>query len=146
MNHLQEILTIIARYKASQLAVKVLKNYLERGRCPDRNDYPPVVVSCAQTPKNIYTSEKKWIEAQQIHETLLNELENKLGPVGSFTRYAENSRVGHCAEPNAANKLLRRERVQTLDDIYFGKAYRPRTGVVIPPCGNCRIVFNNVVQ
>lgn len=134
-----------AKYEAGKIANEVMRRYCGFGWLPRVNDYPPVVAACAKTERRIYTSETKHIREEHIHETLLDELE-KLGPIGSRSIHANNSRVGYCAEPNAANKLLKHERVNTLDDIYFGDAYRPRTGVVIPPCGNCQRTFKNVIR
>ena len=146
MNRLQKILTREAKHKAELVAVRVRKFFLGQGKSPDIRDYPSVVAVCAKMEYRTYTGETMDIERYQINRKLLRELESNLGQIGSITPYAVNSRVGYCAEPNAANKLLRKEGVHTLDDIYFGKAYRPRTGVVIPSCGNCQRIFNNVVR
>lgn len=146
MNRLQKILTREAKHKAELVAVRVRKYFLGQGKTPDIRDYPSVVAVCAKMEYRTYTGETMDIDRKKINRMLLGELEWKLGPIGTKTCYADNSYVGYCAEPNAANKLLKREGVNSLDDIYFGKAYRPRTGVVIPPCGNCQRIFNNVVR
>lgn len=147
MTPMQNRLSRIAEYRSREIANKVMQRYLRQNRLPYISSYPPVVVACAQHEKREYVSETKHIRREHIHEMLLDELEYRLETfIGEKSKYADNSYVGYCAEPNAVNELLRHERLNSFDDVYFGKAYRPRTGVVIPPCGNCRKMFNNVIK
>jgi hypothetical protein len=145
MTYIQLILSRKAKYKAGEIANHVLAKFSSQGRLPHVIDYPPAVVACGKNVNRTYTSITKHVRPEHIHDVLYDEL-YQLGPIGSFSPYATNSRVGYCAEPNAANQLLKFERVNSLDDIHFGEAYRPRTGVVVPPCGNCRRIFINVVR
>ena len=145
MTYIQTILSRKAKYKAGEIANNVLDKFCSQGRLPQVIDYPPAVVACGKNEHRTYTSTTKHVSPEHIHDILFEELE-QLGSIGTFSPYANNSRVGYCAEPNAANQLLKFERVNSLDDIHFGEAYRPRTGVVVPPCGNCRRTFINVVR
>lgn len=144
---LQSQLTVAARKKADVIAKRVLDyNSSIRHRKPILKEYPPVVVACAQNETNHYVGITRHnVLRKDINRDLLDRLEDRLGPYGESTEFAPRCYIGHCAEPQAANKLLRNEYVNDLDDIYFGNAYRPRTGVVIPPCNNCRRMFNNLV-
>lgn len=145
---LQSKLSEVAREEADVIAKSVLDYYISvQHRKAKRNEYPPVVVACAQDEKKWYTETTHHdIPRQCINNRLLKRLENRLsGQYGKESQYVKKNLIGHCAEPQAANELLRNENVKDLDYIYFGKAYRPRTGVVIPPCENCRIVFDKGV-
>ena len=144
---LQSQLTVAARKKADVIAKRVLDYYSSiRHRKPILKEYPPVVVACAQNgPKPYIGITRHNVPRKNINRDLLERLEDRLGPYGESTEFAPRCYIGHCAEPQAANKLLRNEYVNDLDDIFFGDAYRPRTGVVIPPCNNCRRTFNNSV-
>lgn len=143
---LQSELSGFARIKADVIARGVRTYYyLIQRREPEIPEYPSVVVACAQNEENLYIGKTRHdIRREQINGRLLERLEERLGPYGGSTESAPRCCIGHCAEPLAANKLLRREHVENIDDIYFGDAYRPRTGLIVAPCGNCVKTFNNV--
>lgn len=145
---LQSKLTVEACAKADIIAKSVQDYYISvKHRKAKRNEYPPVVVACAQSEEKWYTEITRHnVPRQCINNRLLRRLENRLSArYGKESQYVKKNLIGHCAEPQAANELLRYENVKDLDDIYFGKAYRPRTGVVIRPCLNCQNVFKNVI-
>lgn len=143
---LQSWLSEQACEKADAIAKDLwLYCYQTRNRKPKLSEYPPVVVACAQDNENCYIGITRHdVPKRCIHKDLLKRLEKKLGKYGDSSQFEEKLAIGHCAEPQAANELLRNEWVKDIDDIYFGDAYRPRTGVVIPPCGNCKETFKNV--
>ncbi len=143
---LQAKLSGKARNKADVIArEKWAHYYITKHRKPKRGEYPAAVVACAQNDRRYYTEVTRHdIPRGYIDNDLLDRLEKRLlGKYGSESKYVKKNLIGHCAEPQAANKLLMNENVTSIDDIYFGKAYRPRTGVVVPPCVNCQIVFDN---
>jgi len=143
---LQSWLSERARKEADAIARDLWSYYYQtRNRKPKLIEYPPTVVACAQNNENYYIGKTEHhVMKRYINRDLLERLENRLGKYGDTSRHEIKFAIGHCAEPQAANELLKKEWVKDLDDIYFGDAYRPRTGVVIPPCGNCRETFNNV--
>lgn len=145
---LQSKLSEKAREKADVIARDVMTYYyLTQHRKPKQNEYPPVVVACAIDDTRCYIETTRHdVPRKYINKILLKRLETRLsGKYGSESQNVKKNLIGHCAEPQAANDLLLNESVKNLDEIYFGKAYRPRTGVVIPPCGNCQNVFDKGV-
>ena len=147
MINLQNILSRKAKYKAGEIANRVMERFASRHSLPFISSYPPAVAACAQIGGDTYVSETKHVRREHVHQTLQMEIKNRLGyRIGEKSHYASNSYVGYCAEPNAVNALLKHERLNNLDDVYFGDTYRPRTGVVVPPCGNCQRMFKNVIR
>lgn len=146
ITRLQEILSKAAKYEAGRVGNYTMSRYLTRGVTPSVDDYPTIVAACAKDNGHTYISRAKHTRREHVHQQLRDMLEFTLGAkIGTKSKYANNSKVGWCAEPNAVNKLLKHERVKDFNDVYFGDAYRPRTGTVEPPCGNCRKAFKNVI-
>lgn len=134
-----------AKHVASNIANRVQAFYTGRGIQPSYGDYPSTVVACASDirPNKTYDDTSRGIP-RYIVPILQNALQ-ALGTIGGKRRGCKNV-IGHCAEPHAANNLLKDQRgIQTLDQIYFGHAYRPRTGQIVPTCDNCRQTFNNTL-
>lgn len=131
-----------AKHVASNIANRVQAFYTGRGTQPSYRDYPATVVACASNlKKKIYDDTSRGIP-HLIMPILLDALQ-QIGPIGAK---CNGHVIGHCAEPHAANNLLKDQRgILSLDQIYFGHAYRPRTGQVVPTCDNCRQTFNNTL-
>ena len=107
-----------------------------------------VVVSCSngQAIKHSHSQKNSSFEKH---------LEMKLSSIGTIgeKRYTRcgllicPNIIGSCAEPNAANLLLKATGSTMIDDIVFSNAYRPRcvlkgkTNAIIPPCQNCKDTF-----
>lgn len=145
---LQAKLSDIARNKADVIARnKWAHYYLTLHRKPKVEEFPPVVVTCAQDYESHYTEVTRHdVPRRCINQDLLDRLESRLsGEYGSESQHVKKNLIGHCAEPQAANKLLMSEYVGDIDEICFGKAFRPRTGLVVPACRNCQIVFDKGV-
>ena len=135
-------------WTAAEMIEKSITNfYRRRNRTPRKKTYPAVVSACCSEYKNnkVYIDFSHGMRAKFVDPRLARVLQ-ELGMIGE--QPVKNSRsknkIGHCAEQHAANDLLNEQRGVTLDDIYFGLAFRPRTGEYIPPCENCTYVFPNL--
>lgn len=65
----------------------------------------------------------------------------EIGELGKSTSTSGNV-LGNCAEQKAANMLMKGG--ANIQDVYFTKAIRSRTGQVIDSCGNCLALFENL--
>ena len=129
-----------------QYSGSVANNVIRRRRSPRIWDYPAVVVSCKMNngDNRIYNG-KSSKPTSGMYEPLLEIALTQLGGVGQQSRNGCPYTIGNCAEPHAANKLLKDTHVE-LDQILFSTALRPRTRQVIPYCANCRAVFPSLTQ
>lgn len=107
-----------------------------------RKDFPPIVVSCSDGigTESSYTHGP---EECVFHPLIENALTMNLGPIGGKSRYEPDFIIGRCAEPNAANKLIKRSkgRINNLNVIRFSAAKRPFTKETRPYCQNCEHTF-----
>lgn len=56
-----------------------------------------------------------------------------------------NIPIGNCAEDKAARMvIIKSHNAILVDNIYFSKAVRIRTCEIIPPCENCKAVFQTL--
>lgn len=52
--------------------------------------------------------------------------------------------IGNCAEQHAANNYMNNFHENSLNQLYFSEALRPRTKQVIEYCNNCKDIFPNL--
>lgn len=106
-----------------------------------RRDLPPIVVCC--TDGNIIAGSYTHGPTGCVyHDLVKNALITKLGPIGKKTNYCDFI-IGRCAEPNAANKLVKRSRgtITDLGGIRFSTPFRPFTKEPRSYCPNCEHTF-----
>lgn len=107
-----------------------------------KRDFPPVVVSCSDGigTESSYTHGP---EECVYHPLIENALTSNLGPIGGHTQYEPSFRIGRCAEPNAANKLIKKSngRITNLNQVRFSQALRPFTKEPRDYCQNCQHTF-----
>lgn len=129
-----------------QYSGSVANDVIKRRRSPKIWDYPAVVVSCKMNGGNnrIYNGNSSK-PTSGMYEPLLEIALTQLGGVGQHSRNGCPYTIGNCAEPHAANKLLK-DNCVGLDRILFSTALRPRTRQVIPYCANCRAVFPSLTH
>jgi len=109
-------------------------------------DLPSVVVACAMNDdiwcKIGYSGKAEIGDYTYVLRRALGEL----GVIGGISEIEQSNKIGYCAEPNAANKVLRQKRHngRNIGDLLFSKSYRPRTRHTyrIPYCNNCKHIFN----
>jgi hypothetical protein len=123
----------------------------KRKKKPNRKhsfyDYPTCVVACSYKNTkpvakesgtcnaNYYTNQKLLAEFRKLKKYYGN---NKV--IGEESRLCDNI-IGFCAEPKAAELVLRVYHTSHFVDLNFSKAYRPRTSRVQNYCKNCKAVF-----
>ena len=109
-------------------------------------DYPAVVVSCKMNGGNnrIYNGDSSK-PISGMYEPQLEIALARLGGVGHHSRNGCPYTIGNCAEPHAANRLLRDTHAE-LEQILFSTARRPRTRQLIPYCANCRAIFPSLTH
>lgn len=67
-----------------------------------------------------------------------------LAPIGDKRPGCKNT-VGACAEPHAADKVLKAFPGCNMNELQFSDAYRPRTARRIRNCQNCKDTFPEVL-
>ena len=135
-----------AKQEAGRIGNRIQEKYLRHRRLPKEADYPAVPSACCTLfTQKIYVDHSRGVIAKHLNKQLRDALENIIGPINGESPFPGcKSRIGHCAEQHAADKLLKDQPRSTICDIYFGNAYRPRTGTIIAPCDNCTSVFPNL--
>lgn len=135
-----------AKYEADRIGNRIQEKYLRHQRLPKEIDYPAVTSACCTSYMNsIYVDHSRGTIAKHLNKQLRDALENTIGSINGNSPFPGcRSKIGHCAEQHAADKLLKDQPRRMLSDIYFGNAYRPRTGAIIAPCANCTNVFPNL--
>ncbi|MCQ2077340.1 MAG: hypothetical protein MJZ20_10040 [Bacteroidaceae bacterium] len=147
INHVKLEQRVIER--ANKIKCDVDAKFEVINKKPQWQDYVPVVSACqSNRKKRIFYGETGILTAKKTERLLKRVLVRALGPIGEIsTRTHCKFPIGHCAEPHAANNLLKvQQTLASLNQIYFSESRRPRTGEVIPPCENCITVFNNVIS
>lgn len=131
-----------------QYSGSVANKVIRSRRSPKIWDYPAAVVSCKKNngDNRIYSGRSSK-PTSGMYEPLLEIALTRLGRVGQESRNGCPYTIGNCAEPHAANKLLKNTAAAVgLEQILFSTALRPRTRQVIPYCANCRAVFPSLTH
>lgn len=131
-----------------QYSGSVANKVIRSRRSPKIWDYPAAVVSCKKNngDNRIYSGRSSK-PTSGMYEPLLEIALTQLGGVGQQSRNGCPYTIGNCAEPHAANKLLKNTAAAVgLEQILFSTALRPRTRQVIPYCANCRAVFPSLTH
>ena len=130
-------------FKCFDICEEVMKN--RAGRRIRNRDYPAAVVFCAPSVNNY--SSAMWATSGKVSRnsyastpSLEWELQ-RLGNIGSQGHGCDN-RIGACAEPHAARKILLRYPQNSVSQLAFSLAFRPRTKLIVPYCLNCLSIFN----
>lgn len=119
---------------------KRVKKARERKKAKRYNvqDYPAVTVASAYVKSfEIVVGESKNPCWHKFNYILYNKL-LELGPIGAKVN---GNIVGACAEPHAADEVMKKHRACGISDLQFSKAYRPRTCQHIKYCKNCKDTF-----
>ncbi len=124
---------------------RVRRSRSHNPRRPHRiTDYSAVVVACGyERGSKIYDGFSKSPVGYDYVPRLRDRL-NALAPIGEKRLGCENI-VGACAEPHAANAVLREYHGCRMSELQFSDAYRPRTARRKRNCDNCKDVFSEVL-
>lgn len=107
-------------------------------------DYPAMVVACGYRRGNdVFWGQSESPVNHNFEDRLRVRLES-LAPIGT-KRPECNNVIGACAEPHAADLVLKNAPRCNLDELQFSKAYRPRTAKHKRYCRNCKETFQEVL-
>ena len=113
-----------------------------------RWDMTRVVCSCGKPGKDIISRDgcRSTIKAKNCHKKLMKVLPGPLDsgyPPKGMGIPGRGFRVGHCAEPHAANTLLR-ETNCNVSQIVFGTSFATEDGSPRPACITCKATFKQL--
>ena len=116
------------------------------GRTPRIKDYPAAISSCSIIGSTAHKEDYSR-SCQNYHfEEPINSALSKLGNIGCIDSSCKNP-IGHCAEPHAANKLLRTlRRKPPIRNFVFSDTIRPRTMQALSYCNNCKRTFPSLTK
>lgn len=137
-----------------EIRILVIQYWIKQKGKKNEHDYPAIAVACKKksdrdiqfghSKSNIKLLKTK--NPELFCETLvekLKELSPKANNNSDFwvksTDFCKN-RPGNCAEPHAADKVLKATKCD-LSDLEFSVLVRPRTMQIRAYCGNCQEVF-----
>jgi len=111
-------------------------------------DMPRVVCSCGKPGSNIISIDscRATIKASNCHPKLTKVLPGPLNskfPLKGMGISGRGFRVGHCAEPHAANTLLRMTNCN-VSHIVFGTAFRTEDCTFRDYCLTCKATFKQL--
>lgn len=107
-------------------------------------DYAAAVVACGYTNSdNVFIG----FSASPVGIHFVKKIQERLEKLGSIgkKRNGCGNIIGACAEPHAANEVLRHFPGCNTNKLQFSETYRPRTGGRINYCKNCKVTFNEVL-
>ena len=111
-------------------------------------DMPSVVCSCGKPGKEIISTDccKTSIKSKNCHIKLKRVLPGPLDspyPLKGMGIHGSGFRVGHCAEPHAANTLLKKTNCN-VSDIVFGLSLATDDGSPRNACLTCKATFKQL--
>ena len=146
-NRYWSTLTAAAWHRSTVIFDEVTSFYLRQNKKPRREAYPAVVSACCTKYKNskVYVDNSRDPCVTRF-DFRLRSVICMLGEIGkpAVRRSKCKFILGRCAEQQVANALLKDQKQALLGDIYFGDAFRPRTGEYMAPCENCQLIFPNL--
>lgn len=128
-------------------------NYNRRTRNPkDKSnaswDMPAVICSCSTPGRTVIVRDncRTTIKPKNCHPKLKKVLPGPLDSIYPRKGMHINGRgfkVGHCAEPHAANTLLKITDCN-VPEIVFGNSFSTGDGAVMEPCLTCKATFKQL--
>lgn len=126
--------------KAGVIANSVVRRH--DGKVPKYKDYPAAVVSCSSKGSKVHKEEHSRSCQHYKFDNRILDVLKVIGEVDGPSNVAGcNNRVGHCAEPHAANEMIQTNVKLKVEDLEFSPSIRPRTRQIVPYCGNCKRIF-----
>lgn len=107
-------------------------------------DYAAIVVACGYERSGAVFSGKSESPVSHKYEDKLRARLETLAPIGEKRQGCKNV-VGACAEPHAADKVLKEFPGCKMTELQFSRPFRPRTASRKNYCRNCRDTFFEVL-
>jgi len=107
-------------------------------------DYAAAVVACGYKKNNSTFSA---CSASPVGHQYAEKIRVRLESLASIGEKRDecNNIVGACAEPHAADKVIKKFPGCDMDELQFSDAYRPRTARRVKNCRNCKETFFEVL-
>lgn len=106
-------------------------------------DFPSCVSICYGILPKVFVKGYSHIPNGTIWYPVLNNELNHLGRIGSVIGNCSNI-LGACAEQHSGNNYMKETHENHLKVLKFSATIRPRTGQIILPCDNCKMIFPNL--
>lgn len=100
-------------------------------------DFPAVAVVCHDQHRMLKRCSYSHYPTNISWHPLLEVSLKRLGRIGTHL-------IGTCAEQHAANIYMKNVPENNIGNLYFSKAFRPRTKEQIAYCDNCKLIFPNL--
>ena len=107
-------------------------------------DYAAMVIACGYARSGETFSGKSETPINYPYVDSIRERLEALAPIGEKRAGCDNT-VGACAEPHAADKVIKAFPGCHLDELQFSAPYRPRTAKRKRCCINCKDTFLEVL-
>ena len=78
------------------------------------------------------------------HDVLRRKMEKELGDIGSRSNLGKHFYIGNCAEQHSENNYMKKYKESNISSLHFSETVRPRTMEIIPPCDNCKKLFDTL--
>lgn len=106
-------------------------------------DYPAMACICHDYNCTTKASSYSHQPYSTRWHSMLSSVFKTFGPIGS--KHYGKCKLGQCAEQHAGNIYLNNHgSINTLYDLFFSKAMRPRTKEIFDPCQLCQSIFPNL--
>lgn len=103
-------------------------------------DYAAVVVACGYARSRTTFSGRSASPVGHKYADVIKSRLEALAPIGEKRNECKNI-VGACAEPHAADLVVKTFPGCRMSELQFSAAYRPRTSRHIKNCKNCKDTF-----
>ena len=131
-------------------AIQEIKRQVKRIRQSHPNvkhriqDYPAMVVACGYKRSGaVFWGQSASPVNLQYEQPIKKRLE-ALAPIGEKRKGCDNV-IGACAEPHAANQVVKTFPGCNMKELQFSSAFRPRTAQRKKYCKNCKETFYEVL-
>lgn len=78
------------------------------------------------------------------HDVLRRKIKKELGDIGSRSNLGKHFYIGNCAEQHSGNNYMKKYKESNISSLRFSETVRPRTMEIIPPCDNCKKLFDTL--
>lgn len=79
------------------------------------------------------------------NDVLRRKMVKELGDIGTRSNLGKRFYIGNCAEQHSGNNYMNRHNERNMPSLHFSETVRPRTMEIIPPCDNCKKLFDTLI-
>ena len=83
-------------------------------------------------------------EGTKWHDVLRRKMVKELGDRGTRSNLGKHFYIGNCAEQHSGNNYMKKYKESNISSLHFSETVRPRTMEIIPPCDNCKKLFDTL--